>query len=156
MSAPKLHQETIDQVSQRVDLVEVVSEYVVLRKSGANYRGACPFHKGTNQTALTVNPSKQVYHCFSCGVSGNVFKFLMELGDRSFNDVVIDLAQKYSVPVRTLEPAKSQELQQQLSLQEQLYEVVGLAASFYQHALFSTQGSHALEYLTQKPFKPSN
>jgi DNA primase len=150
MSAPKLHQETIDQVSQRVDLVEVVSEHVVLRKSGATYRGACPFHKGTNQSALTVNPSKQVYHCFSCGVSGNVFKFLMEIGDRSFNDVVIDLAQKYSVPVRTLEPAKSQALQQQLSIQEQLFEVVGLAASFYQHALFSPQGQHALEYLTQK------
>jgi len=150
MAAPKLHQETIDRVSQTVDLVEVVSEYVVLRKSGANYRGACPFHKGTNQSALTVTPSKQVYHCFSCGVSGNVFKFLMEIGDRSFNDVVIDLAQKHSIPVRTLEPSKSQELQNQLSLQEQLYEIVGLAASFYQHALFSAQGQNALEYLTQK------
>ncbi|AFY74350.1 DNA primase, catalytic core [Synechococcus sp. PCC 7502] len=150
MSNPKLHQETIDQVSQRVDLVEVVSEHVVLRKSGANYRGACPFHKGTNQSALTVTPSKQVYHCFSCGASGNVFKFLMEIGDRSFNDVVIDLAQKYSIPVRTLEPAKSQELQQQLSIQEQLFEVVGLAASFFQHALFSPQGQNALEYLTHK------
>ena len=150
MSTPKLHQETIDQVSQRVDLVEVVSEHVVLRKSGTSYRGACPFHKGTNQSALTVNPSKQVYHCFSCGASGNVFKFLMEIGDRNFNDVVIDLAQKYSISVRTLEPAKSQALQQQLSTQEQLFEIVGLAASFFQHALFSAQGQAALEYLTHK------
>jgi DNA primase len=149
MPSPKLHPETIDQVSQRVDLVEVVSEYVVLRKSGGNYRGACPFHKGSNQSALTVNSSKQVYHCFSCGVSGNVFKFLMELGDRSFNDVVIDLAQKHSIPVRTLEPNQSQALHQQLSLQDQLYEAMGLAAAFYQHALFSAPGQAALEYLAQ-------
>lgn len=147
MAAPKLHQETIDQVSHRVDLVEVVSEYVVLRKSGTSFRGACPFHKGTNQSALTVNPAKQVYHCFSCGASGNAFKFLMELGDRSFSDVVIDLAQKYSVPIRTLEPAQAQQLQAQLSRQDQLYEAMGLATLFYQHALFAPQGQAALNYL---------
>ncbi len=148
MASPKLHQETIDQISNRADLVEIVSEHVVLRKSGANFRGACPFHQGTNQTALTVTP--QVYHCFSCGASGNVFKFLMEIGNRSFNDVVIDLAQKYGIPVRTQEPSKSQELHQQLSLREQLYEVMALAVSFYQHTLCSPSGKNALEYLLHK------
>ncbi len=150
MSVFKLHQDTIDQVSQKLDLVDIVAEHVVLRKSGTNFRGACPFHKGSNQSALTVSPSKQVYHCFNCQASGNGIKFLMEIGSRSFNDVVIDLAQKYSIPVKTLEPQKSQELQRQLSLRDQLYEVVGMAASFYQHALFSVQGKAALEYLGHK------
>ncbi len=147
--APKIHQETIDQINQRVDLVDIVSEHVVLRKSGKDYRGVCPFHNGKSVT-LSVSPTKQLYHCFSCQASGNAFKFLMEVGDRSFSDVAIDLAQKYGVPVRTLEPEKSQELQKQLSLREQLYEVIGLATSFYQHALSSPQGKAAFDYVFTK------
>jgi DNA primase len=150
MSAPRLHPDTIEQVNQRIDIVDVVSEHVVLRKSGVNYRGACPFHNGTNPTALTVNPSRQVYHCFNCGASGNGIKFLMEIGKRSFGDVVLDLAKRYNVPIRTETPEKTQELQRQLSEREQLYEVMALATSFYQHALYSPQGREALTYLTEK------
>lgn len=130
-------------------MVDIVSEHVVLRKSGKDYRGVCPFHNGKSVT-LSVSPTKQLYHCFSCQASGNAFKFLMEIGDRSFSDVVIDLAQRYGVPVQTLEPEKSQELQKQLTQREHLYEVMGLAASFYQHALFSPQGEAALNYLIHK------
>lgn len=150
MLAHKLHDDTIAAINQRIDIVDVVSEYVVLRKSGANYRGACPFHNGSNPTALSVNPSKQMYHCFNCDAAGGAIKFLMELGDRSFNDVAIELAQKHGIPIRTVEPEKSQELQKQLSHREQLYEVMGLAAKFYQHALYSSQGKEALSYLTDK------
>jgi len=150
VATPRLHQETITAINQQVDLVDIVSEHIVLRKSGANFRGACPFHQGSNATALSVNPAKQIYHCFNCGASGNAFQFLMKIGDRSFHEVALDLARKHNIPLRTLEPEQSQEFERQLSHREQLYEVIGLAASFFQHALNATQGQSALTYLSQK------
>ncbi len=145
-----IHQDTIDEVNQRVDIVDVVSEYVVLRKSGANLRGPCPFHQGSNPTAFQVNPSRQMYHCFSCGAAGGAIKFLMELGKQSFSDVVIELANRHHIPIKTLEPAKQQEFQRQQTEKEQLHEVMALAASFYHHALYTSQGKSALEYIRQK------
>ena len=146
----QIHKDTIDQVSQRADIVDIVSERVVLRKSGANFRGACPFHNGTNATALTVNPSRQMYHCFNCDVSGGAVKFLMEIDKRSFSDVVLDLAKRYNVPIQTVQPEKAQEIQRQISHRDRLYEVMALTTSFYQHALYAPQGRDALAYLSEK------
>jgi DNA primase len=92
----------------------------VLKKQGKDFTGLCPFHDDKSPS-FSVSPGKQFYYCFSCGAGGNAFKFLMELNQRSFADVVLDLAQRYQVPVKTLEPSQRQELQRQLSLREQLY-----------------------------------
>jgi DNA primase len=146
----QIHKDTIDQVSQRADIVDIVSERVVLRKSGANFRGACPFHNGTNATALTVNPARQMYHCFNCGAAGGAVKFLMEIDKRSFSDVVLDLAKRYNVPIATVEPEKAKEIQRQISHHDRLYEVMALTTSFYQHALYAHQGKAALDYLSEK------
>jgi DNA primase len=148
METPRLHPDTIDQVKQRVDIVDVISEHVVLRKRGKDFTGLCPFHDDKSPS-FSVSPTKQFYYCFSCGAGGNAIKFLMELTKRSFSEVVLDLAQRYQVPVKTLEPAQRQELQRQLSLREQLYEIVALTARFYEHALQQPQGEAALRYLTQ-------
>ncbi len=150
MGGLPIHQDTIDEVNQRVDIVDVVSEYVVLRKSGANLRGPCPFHQGSNPTAFQVNPSRQMYHCFSCGAAGGAIKFLMELGKQSFSDVVVELAKRHHIPIKTLEPAKQQEFQRQQTQKEQLHEIMALAASFYHHALYTSPGKLALEYIRQK------
>ncbi len=147
MSVPKLHPDTIEQVNQRIDIVDIVSEYVVLRKSGASLRGACPFHKGNNPTAFSVNPSKQIYHCYNCGASGNAIKFLMEINKQSFQEVVLELAKRYQIPIRTQEINKTEELQRQLSHREQLYEIMAIACNFYQHCLLAEQGRFAIEYL---------
>lgn len=146
----QIHKDTIDQVSQRADIVDIVSERVVLRKSGANFRGACPFHNGTNASALTVSPARQMYHCFNCDVSGGAVKFLMEIDKRSFSDVVLELAKRYNVPIQTVQPEKAQEIQRQISHRDRLYEVMGLTTSFYQHALYAPQGREALAYLSEK------
>ncbi len=138
----------IAQINQRLDLVEIVAEYVPLRQSGRTYRGACPFHKGSNPTALSVDPVKKVYHCFSCGARGNAIKFLMEIGQRSFSEVVLDLAQRYGVPLHSIDAAAAHTYQQQLDWRQQLQEVLALAANFYHHALFTPQGAPALAYLT--------
>ncbi|MGG6293481.1 DNA primase [Leptolyngbya sp. AN02str] len=149
MEVPRLHPDTIEAVKQRADIVDVVSEHVVLRKQGKDFVGLCPFHDDKSPS-FSVSPGKQFYYCFSCGAGGNTIKFLMELNKRSFSDVVLDLARRYQVAVKTLEPSQRQELQRQLSLREHLYEIVAVTAKFYEHALRQPQGEAALRYLTDK------
>ncbi|HEY9635502.1 MAG TPA: DNA primase [Coleofasciculaceae cyanobacterium] len=146
MEIPRLHHDTIEDVKQRADIVDVISEHVVLRKRGKDYVGLCPFHD-EKTPSFSVSPTKQLYYCFGCNAGGNAIKFLMELGKHSFSDVVLDLARRYQVPVKTLEPEQHGELQRQLSLREQLYEILALAAEFYKHALRQPQGQKALTYL---------
>jgi DNA primase len=149
MSTPRLHPDTIEAVRQRADIVDIVSEQVVLKKQGKDFTGLCPFHEDKSPS-FSVSPSKQFYYCFSCGAGGNVFKFLMELGKRSFSDVVLDLARRYQVSVKTLEPAQHQELQRKLTLREQLFEILSVTAKFYEHALYQSEGQQALAYLRQQ------
>lgn len=146
MQIPRLHPDTIEEVKQRADIVDVISEHVVLRKRGKDFVGLCPFHD-EKTASFSVSPGKQMYYCFGCNAGGNAIKFLMEFGKRPFAEVVLDLARHYQVPVQTLEPEQRQELQRQLSLREQLYEILAIAAQFYQHALQQPQGQLALNYL---------
>jgi DNA primase len=146
MQIPRLHPDTIEEVKLRADIVDVVSEYVVLRKRGKDFVGLCPFHD-EKSPSFTVSPNKQMYYCFGCQAAGNAIKFVMDLGKRQFADVVLDLAKRYQVPVKTLEPEQRQELQRQISLRDQLYTVLASAAQFYQHTLRQSQGQKALEYL---------
>ena len=146
MEIPRLHPDTIEEVKQRIDIVDVISEYVVLRKRGKDHVGLCPFHD-EKTPSFSVSPGKQMYYCFGCNAGGNAIKFLMELGKRSFSDVVLDLARRYQVPVKTLEPEQRGELQRQLSLREQLYEILALATEFFKHALRQPIGQQALTYL---------
>ncbi|MBF2015247.1 MAG: DNA primase [Rivularia sp. T60_A2020_040] len=149
MQIPRLHQDTIEEVKQRADIVDVISERVVLRKRGKDFLGLCPFHN-EKTPSFSVSPSKQMYYCFGCQAGGNVIKFMMELDKRSFAEVVLDLARRYQVPVETLEPEQRQELQRQLSERKQIYEVLEVASRFYQHALWQPSGEVALEYLQQQ------
>ncbi|NDJ16253.1 DNA primase [Myxacorys almedinensis] len=146
MNVPRLHPDTIEQVKQRADIVDVVSEHVVLKKQGKDFVGLCPFHDDKSPS-FSVSPSKQFYYCFSCGAGGNAVKFLMELGKRNFGDVILELAKKYQISVQTLQVEERQELQRQLSVREQLYEILAIAAKFYEHALHQSGGRAALTYL---------
>ncbi|WP_017654490.1 DNA primase [Fortiea contorta] len=146
MQIPRLHPDTIEEIRHRADIVDIVSEYVVLRKRGKDFVGLCPFHD-EKSPSFTVSQTKQMYHCFGCEAGGNAIKFVMEVGKRSFADVVLELARRYQVPIQTLEPEQRQELQRQLSLREQLYEILATTAHFYQHVLKQSQGHKALQYL---------
>ncbi|QGZ89210.1 DNA primase [Microcystis aeruginosa] len=146
MDTPRLHPDTIEEVKQRIDIVDLISERVVLKKRGREYVGLCPFHE-EKSPSFTVSPAKQMYYCFGCGAGGNGIKFLMEVGKQSFSEVVFDLARRYQIPIKTLAVEQRQELEQQLSLKEQLYEIMAVAVSFYQHALSQPQGEKALDYL---------
>ena len=146
MQIPRLHPDTIEEIKQRADIVDVVSDHVVLRKRGKDFVGLCPFHD-EKTPSFTVSQSKQMYYCFGCQAGGNAIKFLMDVGKHSFAEVVLDLARRYQVPVQTLAPEQRQELQRQISLREQLYEVLASAGQFYQHALRQSQGQKAYQYL---------
>ena len=146
MQVPRLHPETIEEVQQRADIVDVISEHIVLKKRGRDYLGLCPFHN-EKTPSFSVSQEKQLYYCFGCSEGGNTFKFLMEIGKQSFAEVVLDLARRYQVPVKTVEPEQRQEIQRQLTIRDQLYEILAISVSFYQHALYQESGDKALNYL---------
>ncbi len=146
MDIPRLHPDTIDEVKNKVDIIDVVGEHIVLKKRGKDYLGSCPFHQ-EKSPSFSVSPTKQMYYCFGCQAGGNAITFLMEVGKQSFTEVVLDLARKYQISIQTLAPEQRQELQRKLSQREQSYEILAIAANFYQHALNQPQGKIALNYL---------
>src|SRR5579875_3217141 len=94
--AERIAEEKINQIRQAVDIVEVISDYVQLKKQGRNYFGLCPFH-GENTPSFSVSPDKQIYHCFGCHAGGNAISFLMDIDGLNFQEAVIKLADKGKV-----------------------------------------------------------
>ena len=141
-------QEKVREVAERISIVEVVSEYVQLRRSGGNYLGLCPFH-GEKTPSFNVNPAREIFHCFGCGAGGNAFSFIMKVEGLSFPEAVKMLARKAGIEIedRQLTPAekKSQEERQQFqSINE-------LAANYYRSILQnSLEGESARQYLERR------
>lgn len=146
MDIPRLHSDTIREVKEKIDIIDLVSEVIVLKKKGREYSGLCPFHD-EKSPSFTVNPDKQVYHCFGCGAGGDGIKFLMEIGKQSFSEVVFSLAKKYQVPITSLSPERRQQIERELSIKEQLHEIMSMGVGFYQQCLNQSQGKKALDYL---------
>ncbi len=148
MATPRLHPRTIEAVKERADIVDVVGEHVVLKKKGREFVGICPFHDDS-KPSMTVSPAKQFYYCFSCGAGGNSIKFLMEFKRQSFGDVVLELANKYQLPVETIDTSQQDRLRQQLSLRDKLYRVLSLSAGWFSDQLNTPEGAKALHYLNK-------
>ena len=146
MASARLHPRTIESVKERVDIVDVVGEHVVLKKKGKEYVGICPFHDDS-KPSMSVIPGKQFYYCFSCGAGGNAIKFLMEFQRQSFSDVVLELAKKYQVPIDTVDGPQQERLKQQLSRRDTLYRVLKIATGWFRNQLNSPCGENALNYL---------
>ncbi|NET68375.1 MAG: DNA primase [Moorea sp. SIO1G6] len=143
---PKIHPATIAAIKEKASILEVIEEHVTLRQRGKNYVGLCPFHDETTPS-FTVNPAKQLYHCFGCGAAGDAIKFLTEHCKESFTDVVTSLADRYHVPVTWVGKKQTEEIERERSFKDQLYEVLALAKAFYEHNLRQPDGAQALEYL---------
>jgi len=135
-----------DRVKQQADIVRVVGEYVRLKKSGQNFTGLCPFHS-EKTPSFAVHPVKQIYHCFGCGVGGDVFKFVMEMDKITFPEAVRAVAEKCGIPVpraRERTPEERLENQQRGALVEMHRE----AAAFFAQQLGGTpEGKAARAYL---------
>jgi len=127
----------------RVDIVDVVSRYVQLKKGGANYLGLCPFH-GEKTPSFTVSPAKQFYHCFGCGAHGNAIGFQMEYGGMGYVDAVKELAASVGMQVPDFRPRTPEEAAQQ-EREVDLYAVMEKAMAFYRAEL--KKSPRAIDYL---------
>jgi DNA primase len=138
-----------DKVKQQADIVRVIGGYLPLRKSGQNFTGLCPFH--TEKTpSFAVHPVKQIYHCFGCGVGGDVFKFVMEVDKLSFPDAVRAVAEKCGIAVpqaRERSPEERRANQQRAALVEMHREA---AAFFARHLTTTAEGKAARAYLADR------
>jgi len=137
----------IEEVKRRADIVDLVSEYVTLKKGGRNFLGLCPFHK-EKTPSFTVNREKQIFYCFGCGEGGNVLTFLMKMNDMSFPEAVRHLAGKTGVviPERNL----TREDKVRSSIRDEINQINRIAAKYFSDNLFSLAGKGAREYLKSR------
>ncbi len=138
--------EIIDQVRQASSIVEIASQYTTLKHRGRKWVGLCPFH--TEKTpSFTVDEEKQLYHCFGCGVGGDVFSLLMERENLTFPEALKSLAEKYRIPL----PAQQRVRPEVLKLEEKLFKINELAVAYFKKNLYNTpEGKKALEYLRKR------
>ncbi|MBU8788369.1 MULTISPECIES: DNA primase [Bacillus] len=145
----RIPDEIVEQVQKSADIVEVIGEYVQLRKQGRNYFGLCPFH-GENTPSFSVSGEKQIFHCFGCGAGGNVFSFLRQIEGYSFSEAVTHLADKYHIDMPEHVTAVSS-YSAGNSDEQKMAEAHELLKKFYHHLLVNTkEGQKALDYLLER------
>src|SRR5579862_1183019 len=134
-------------VKQQADIVRIVGDYVKLKKAGAqNYSGLCPFH-GEKTPSFSVHATRQFYHCFGCGVSGDVFSFVQKIENITFPEAVRAVAQKLGIPLPKITFSTPAEAEQ-AKLRTVLLDIHTRACEFFQEQLKRPEGAHAREYLT--------
>lgn len=149
--AERIAEEKVNEIRQAVEIVDVIGDYVQLKKQGRNYFGLCPFH-GENSPSFSVSPDKQIYHCFGCGAGGNVFSFLMDIDGLSFQEAAVKLAELANIELK-LEGTTASRNPQLPEGSKQMIEAHELLRKFYHHLLVNTkEGQDALEYLLNRGF----
>lgn len=133
--------EVMNEIRNKTDIVDVISKYVNLTKKGKNYFGVCPFHDD-HSPSMSVSPDKQIYTCFSCGASGNVFTFVADFEKISFLQAVRLLGEKAGIKVGS-DVSYSEK-------KDEYFDVYSLANKFYQNSLFTNLGKNAIEYLEKR------
>ena len=138
-------QKFIDELLSRVPIAEIIGEKVKLQKRGREYMGLCPFHH-EKTPSFTINESKGFYHCFGCGAHGNAIGFLMEKEGLPFMDAVKKLAARVGLTV----PAFSKEHQENIERRKSLYDIMDIAADFFEKNLYMPIGARGLDYFRNK------
>ncbi len=143
---PRYSDEIIEEVRQSNDIVDVISQYMTLKRSGRNYFGVCPFHN-EKSPSFSVSPDKQIFHCFGCGVGGNVFTFLTKLEGISFIESVQTLAEKANITLPTMEGNidAAKEI-----LKSKVYKVNEFASNYYHENLYKPQSKAVQEYIKSR------
>jgi DNA primase len=141
-------EDKVSEIRDRASIREVVSDYVALKKAGKNYRGLCPFHSEKTPSFM-VNEEKQIFHCFGCGTGGDVFTFLMKIGQFSFPQTVEELARRYAVelPRRELSPGQKKEM----AKRDLLFQINQIASDYFHDLLLrKREGEPGRKYLSQR------
>lgn len=144
---PIYSSEVIEEVVSRNDIVDVISGYIKLKKSGSSYVGLCPFHN-EKSPSFSVSGTKQMYHCFGCGVGGNVITFVMEYENYTFPEAVKMLADRAGIALPVME--YSGEDRRERDIKTKLLEINKIAATFYYHQLKSPAGQSGVDYLKKR------
>ena len=144
---PIYSSEVIEEVVSRNDIVDVISGYIKLKKSVSSYVGLCPFHN-EKSPSFSVSGTKQMYHCFGCGVGGNVITFVMEYENYTFPEAVKMLADRAGIALPVME--YSGEDRRERDIKTKLLEINKIAATFYYHQLKSPAGQSGLDYLKKR------
>jgi DNA primase len=139
--------ELVEEIRSRSDIVSVIGSYIRLQKKGSNHMGLCPFHN-EKTPSFSVSASKQMYHCFGCGVGGNVFTFIMEYENYTFVEALKFLAERAGINLP--EQEFSEEARKQADLKGRLLEVNKEAAKYFFYQLKSSRGQAAHEYLVNR------
>ncbi|MBE6144251.1 MAG: DNA primase [Firmicutes bacterium] len=143
-------QELINEIRSSVDIVDIVSSYIPLIQKGKNYFGVCPFHDDNNPS-MSVSKEKQIFTCFSCGASGNVFKFIMDYENISFMETLKKCADTSGIPLSV--NIKSN--QDTFLKNKELYDIYDIASKFYQNNINTANGRLAKEYLYNRKIDDS-
>jgi len=132
-----------EEIKNVCDIVELIGQFVQLKKVGKNYVGLCPFHS-EKEPSFTVNPERQIFHCFGCKKGGDIFKFWMEYHNVSFFEALKDLAEKYNIQIHGISEDEAEK-------REKLFEINEIAGSFFKEMLFHPEeGKSAREYLEKR------
>jgi len=143
--ARRIPENILEDILSRIDIVEVISGYIPLKKSGRNFKALCPFHH-EKTSSFMVSPDRQIYHCFGCGAGGNAFNFLMQYERLEFLEAVEMLANKAGVAL----PRAEDVAQESTGLTTQLYKVNEAAAAYFEEMLNSPAGAPARSYLLKR------
>ncbi len=147
----RIAEEKIQEIRDRVDIVDVVSGYLPLKRSGANHQGLCPFHQ-EKTPSFNVNAARQIFHCFGCGVGGNVFSFLMRMEGLSFPDAVRRLAEKVGVEIEEEELSPGDLRRREL--RDRMMRINETAGAFYHQLLIEADvAAPARRYLRQRGYE---
>lgn len=145
-------EDKLSEIKNTADIVDIVSEVVLLKKAGKNYMGLCPFH-AEKTPSFTVSSEKQIFHCFGCGTGGNVFSFLMKQAGISFPEAVQTLARRYGIEIPT--QRMSPEQKRRVGEKESLLAIHQMAMDYFRRALLSSaSGKIAMTYLKQRRMSP--
>lgn len=140
----------LDEIRRKIDIVELISSYLPLKKTGQNFKALCPFHKEKTPSFM-VSPSKQIWHCFGCQKGGDIFTFIMEMEHLDFPEALALLADKAGVKLQKLSSKELKEVEEFKSYKKRLFKINELAAKFYHKILMETnQGKEALTYLKNR------
>lgn len=145
MSIGRIPENILEDILNRVDIVELISGFIPLKRAGRNFKAVCPFHQEKTPSFM-VSPDRQIYHCFGCGAGGNAFNFLMQYERLEFIEAVETLARRAGVAL----PQAERHPDKAAGLSEQLYKINEQAASFYESCLGSPKGSLARTYLVKR------
>ncbi|WP_273832718.1 DNA primase [Guptibacillus sedimenti] len=147
----RIPEEKIEAIRRSTDIVDVISDYVQLKKQGRNFFGLCPFH-GESTPSFSVAPDKQIYHCFGCGAGGNAFSFLMEIEGYNFVEAVQSLGQKSGIDLPEVQENQSGSAKTN-SENDTIYKAHDFLAKLYNHCMVKTpEGEQARAYLNERGF----